>query len=490
MLTVPRRNYVDRFNYLYSSLSVGIIILLHAIMLSFLTLPTTSMVVTESSTAIRSTYVTQSSSSSSSSAISQNKNCIIVGGGPIGLATALTLARAPHSYNITLLEATSDLTSVYDPSKSYLYNVNARGLEWFVNPTIAPQSAYERLQQMGYSPGVGSMGTFYAVPANPLQAIPNAKQLTMMSKTQSSKKVGSKPMPSPKPSYWIPRHQLNEILYDCCNEHNANHNDTKTTIRVFSGKPVGNIYPSTDDENLIAVHCQDGDIYTGALIVAADGINSVVRSSLAGLLSHTPSHHYHPSSSWLQSNKKSFRVRKFQTPATGLKFKALQFKPKLIIQNSTVSDTNGDCDTPLQYFTPISTDIVSLRGRNTGFRNRLSLGFLPMKDPNMIRLGNTIAPYDHEIWSLRNGTEAKHWFMRTFPRLLWNESIIHEDEWDRYVQTRATTFPLCQYSPGSAVASPNGLCGVVMVGDSCKLCFVFSSAHFPLLIYCYNFVAN
>ena len=410
------------------------------------------------------------------SAISQNKNCIIVGGGPIGLATALTLARPPHSYNVTVLEATSDLTSVYDPTKSYLYNVNPRGLQWFLNPNIAPPSAYEGLLQKGYTPGIGSMGKFYAVPADPSQVIPHSKQITMAaSRIQQRSNETSQSSSSRRPSYWIPRHQLNEILYDCCNEHNSNHNDgdSATTIQVVSGKSVCHVHPSTDDTNLISVQCDDGDSYTGALIVAADGINSVVRSTLAGLRRPFHEDPDRPSSSWLQSHPTSFRVRKFKSPATGLKFKAIQFKPHLTIPNRTIhhlvaDGTIQDNATQLHSFTPDSTDIVSVRGQNTGFRNRLSLGFLPMKDPNMIRLGNTIAPYDHEIWKLHNGTDAQHWFTRTFPRLLWNDSIIHESEWDRYVQTRATTFPYCQYSPGSAVASPNGLGGVVMVGDSCK----------------------
>ena len=448
--------------------------MLRSMILSLLSLTTiTALVpsVVDSSNLRQNTHGSSSSlSSSSSSAISQNKNCVIVGGGPIGLATALTLARAPHNYNVTVLEATSDLTSVYDPTKSYLYNVNPRGLQWFINPTIAPQSAYRQLLQKGYTPGVGSMGNFYAIPAEPSQSIPPSRQITIMKPVQRSNETSQRTSSPRLPSYWIPRHQLNEILYDCCNEHNTNTNAGVTTIKVFSGKAVCSLYPSGDDTNLISVQCEDGEIYTGALIIAADGINSVIRSSLAGLSPHTQ--HHHPES-WLQSNKKSFRVRKFKSPATGLKFKAIQFKPNLMIPNITFDNLNGETNsdhvTQLHKFTPDSTDIISVRGVNTGFRDRLSLGFLPMKDPNMIRLGNTIAPYDHEIWSLQNRTDTIHWFTRTFPRLLWNESIINDEEWDRYVQTRATTFPYCQYSPGSAVASPNGLCGVVMVGDSCKL---------------------
>ncbi len=454
MTPYRKRNMAGRDCITSMQLTVGL--LLWALLLSFREQTTTSVAALVPS----------------SSAISQNKNCIIVGGGPIGLATALTLARAPHSYDVTVLEATSDLTSVYDPTKSYLYNVNPRGLEWFTKKDTAPSAAYERLQQMGYS---ADAMKFFVVPADPSQPI---RRSTFASPIRSSNQTDETKSLS---SYWIPRHQLNEILYDCCNEHNEvnNHNEgATTTIRVISGKSVRDIVPTSS--NVVSVQCHDGDCYTGALIVAADGINSVVRSSLAGLVSPL-------SSSWLQSRSKSFRVLKFKSPSTGLKFKALQFKPNLIIPNRTshhlVGEAIDDNLTQWQYFSAASTDIMSVRGRNNGFRNQLKLGFLPMKDPNMIRLGNTVAPYDHEIWSLSSGANAKDWFTRNFPRFPWNESLINESEWDRYVQARATTFGFCQYSPGSVVSSPNGLCGVVMVGDSCKWhMYMYTSIYFLALL--------
>ena len=64
------------------------------------------------------------------SALVKDKSCIVVGGGPVGLATALTLSRPPHCYTVTVLEQ-SQTVKDYDPARSYLYNINSRGLEWF-----------------------------------------------------------------------------------------------------------------------------------------------------------------------------------------------------------------------------------------------------------------------------------------------------------------------------------------------------------------------
>jgi kynurenine 3-monooxygenase len=369
------------------------------------------------------------------------------------------------------LESTVNASTTYNPTKSFLYNINPRGLDWFMNPMIAPSSAYDQLQVMGYTPGVGSFGNFVVVPSNLQDLIPKPKQFSIATSQRSTKRRNASSSssvvvvatPPPRPGYWIPRHQMNEILSNCCHEHNANM-ETITTINVNTGKTVIALYPnSTIDTNLVSVQCQDGSIYTGSLIVAADGINSVVRSCLAGLSPHT-----HPSS-WLQSKASFFRVKKYKSPSTGLKFKALQLTPNFKMPNiTTPSDKVHHDATANQYYVPQSTDLISIRGVQNGFRNRLSLGLLPMKDPNMIRLGNTIAPYDHEIWSLQNGTDAKLWFTRNFPRMLWNTSLIDENEWDRYVQSNSTTFPYCQHSPASAISSPKALCGVVMVGDACK----------------------
>lgn len=107
----------------------------------------------------------------------------------------------------------------------------------------------------------------------------------------------------------------------------------------------------------------------------------------------------------------------------------------------------------------------AIRGVNKGFRNFLSLGFLPVRDPSMVRPANVITRPNHEVWELEDGRSAKKWFQKTFPRLNWDD-YVDDKEWERFAKAKGTSFPYCQYSPGLQVTSPDQTCGVALVGDA------------------------
>ncbi len=54
------------------------------------------------------------------------EKAVVVGGGPVGLAAAITLAN--RGYDVSVFEASSsEKIYTFDPAVAYLYNVNTRG---------------------------------------------------------------------------------------------------------------------------------------------------------------------------------------------------------------------------------------------------------------------------------------------------------------------------------------------------------------------------
>ena len=163
------------------------------------------------------------------SAQSQSKTAVIVGGGPVGLATALTLSNSPHFYNVTILEKTASLSTSFDPSRAYLYNINGRGLQWIDQfPLVRHQ-----LEARASAPASG-MGQICFIPSDPDQPIPAVEEASTVRKVAPMKM---------RRSFWIPRHQMVQLLQECCLEQEETREQDSPTgsIQIVEGKQMSDL---------------------------------------------------------------------------------------------------------------------------------------------------------------------------------------------------------------------------------------------------------
>ena len=231
---------------------------------------------------------------------SGNPSVLVVGGGPVGLAAALTLSRPPHNCQVTVLEKSNEATSqsTYDPTRAYLYNINPRGLVWFdrmeeqyrrINPNL--ESPLSKLTARGYAPQNG-MPTFAIVPSDIDQPI-KMQGVTPISSEANVTTV-------PRKNYWIPRHFMVQALEEMCLEFDKASLATRSrrvessstctctctssgSITLLLDKCITSLSSKRSDDK-VQVHCEDGTSYT-ANLVREYGIDFLwCRDGMGGIL--------------------------------------------------------------------------------------------------------------------------------------------------------------------------------------------------------------
>ncbi|KAL3799590.1 hypothetical protein HJC23_008717 [Cyclotella cryptica] len=367
---------------------------------------------------------------------------IVVGAGPVGIAASLVLA-SRHGYDVTLLESSPEtsIQTKYDPTKAFLYNVNARGQTLTkMFPNLHDKLVKRSVESKGFADA-----TITVVPADPNLPIPKSSKLekSFEMRNNENNEAGNAMPKSEKAvgvGYWIPRHEMVGLMVECIDEHNEKGEGGK--ISFYTGKECTSVSPR--DVGGVFV-----EVYQADLVVGADGMNSKVRECLS-----------HPRSAvggWSLDCPKPnyFKLKKWRSPASFLRIKVLQLPPQF-----EIPDAEGN--PPL---ITNSENIYAIRSIYKGPRNYLSLGLLPMKNNTAVRATNIVTRPDHEVWKLKDGIAIQTWFEKAFPRMNFN-GMISNEEWDRFARAEGTRFPHCQYSRGMAVWDENGDSGVALVGDA------------------------
>lgn len=336
-----------------------------------------------------------------------HQDVLIIGGGPAGLATALMLAKRGWK-NITVLEK-RPTADYYEPDKSFNYAIDGRGQKFtdFLGIT-------DKLSQIG---------------------VPSTEFYLTIIKADGSRKTSKLPIVDSKrkTAYWLPRKDFVFLLYQ---EIEANWQDN---IQVQFN--IKNVEINRKEKLEVSAYQEDGSAikFEPYLLVGCDGINSIVRNTLQEC--HK------------QASDK-FQLQYYPSPSSLLKYKVLTLPANFPL------DANGE-------ETAVCDMSYAIRGSFKEPKRKISLGLLPLKNPDAPRTANIITRPDHEIWNLNTGDEIYNYFEQAFPQLPIRQ-IISPIEAERFAKSEGGQFPVPQYCSGlySLLNQEQSATGIILLGDA------------------------
>lgn len=351
------------------------------------------------------------------------RNVLIVGGGPAGLATALMLAKRGWT-EITVLEKRG-AADYYEPDKSFNYLIDARGQKY--------------TDLLGFTEQLSAIG------------VPTTGFHVIRIQPDGSRKTLKRSFKDSKPAYWVSRRAFLQFLYQ---EIKQNWSDHITVLFNTQCTAINKEIKNGSETLEVIVEGENPSLqqrFEPNLLIGCDGIQSIVRSTL---------------NTWDRSGK--FEIQQFPSPSSGLRYKVLSLPPNFPL------DPEGKEHV-------VSTLSYAIRGKFRERQRSLSLGLLPIKDPEAPRTAMFVNWPDHQLWQLKTGEQVLHCLEDTFPQLPLQQ-IISPEEADRFAKSDGGAFPIPQscaglhyllphptgseLSPASTALSQTPASGVLLLGDA------------------------
>ena len=309
---------------------------------------------------------------------------VIIGGGPAGLGAALMLAKRGWT-NITVLEKRPS-ANYYEPDKSFSYQIDGRG--------------QKLTDLLGLTTKLADL------------SVPSTEFYFTLIQKDGTRKTTKLPIADSqrKTAYWLPRPSFVELFY---REIIQNWQDS---IDVLFQTECVEIRQNKEQLEIVT-QSQDNQrlIFKPILLVGCDGLNSIVRQTLHQM----------------EGESNFFEMQQFSSASAGLRYKVLTLPPQF-----PLSDREGDLAQ--------CTMAYGIRSTFKGRTQAISLGLLPLKNPDEPRTANIITYPDHQIWQLETEKEVEHFLKQAFPQLPL-EKILSAEEIARFTASKGGTFPQPQY---------------------------------------------
>ncbi|MEM6585367.1 MAG: NAD(P)/FAD-dependent oxidoreductase [Pseudomonadota bacterium] len=341
--------------------------------------------------------------------MSEKRSVFISGGGPAGLAAALLFDQMGWD-EIVLAERRAS-PSDFEKNKSFNYLVDLRGQRILERLGIA-----DRL----YDCGVDTT-TFTATTLAP-DGTASAQTVPIID-------------PNRPTCFWTTRRAFLSMLYSAIEEKGSER------LRVLYGHSVAGIERADDQSVRVRVHDAQGkeEVFAPTLVLACDGLNSVIRSALEEQREIPAGH---------------FDMIAGDSISVGLRYKVLNLPSKFTSADGSVAVD----DNRMSYIIP---------SRHKDQNKACALFAFPVVDPAHPRSVNLIREKDHELWTLHTGEELLAWLEDSFPQIDVR-ALVPKEEADDFVSLEAGAFPAPQYARHlHASLGPDGAkTEALLIGDA------------------------